>query len=272
MWHGRTLGIDLCPRLKALSDRHLYLFRGSEIPEILKPICRATLDLTDIAVHWDEFVRLAASVASGFCSAVDVLRHFGAARRGVALYDAGVQGGWLLRTLFLCDYFVKPGFRRKLLRVLNRGEATNTLKRAIYIGRVAAYQAKREEKMQAVADALSLLAHIVMAGNTAQMQRIVGHETVPRALIGTSPPRISKASACAGSFACRSSNMPNPYCRPPCATRWNNGRNTRLRRGSDECPHGFTMRPDHLSVTGALVRPTMRYCIKNKGTPLIDML
>lgn len=188
MWHGRTVGVDLCPRIKALSDRHLYLPRGSEIPEILKPICHATLDLTDTALRWDEFVHLAASVESGFSSPVNVLRHFGAAARGDSLYDAGVQGGRLLRTIFLCDYFVNPVFRRELLRVLNRGEATNTLKRAIYIGRVAAHQAKREEEMQAVADALSLLANIVMAWNTVQMQRILGSENVPSALIGRIAP------------------------------------------------------------------------------------
>ena len=188
MWHGRTVGVDLCPRIKALSDRHLYLPRGSEIPEILKPICRATLDLTDTASRWDEFVHLAASVASGFSSPVNVLRHFGAAARGDSLYDAGVRGGRLLRTIFLCDYFVNPVFRRELLRVLNRGEATNTLKRAIYIGHVAAQQARREEEMQAVADALSLLANIVMAWNTAQMQRILGSENVPSALIGRIAP------------------------------------------------------------------------------------
>jgi TnpA family transposase len=119
---------------------------------------------------------------------VNVLRHFGAAARGDSLYDAGVQGGRLLRTIFLCDYFVNPVFRRELLRVLNRGEATNTLKRAIYIGRVAAHQAKREEEMQAVADALSLLANIVMAWNTTQMQRILGSENVPSALIGRIAP------------------------------------------------------------------------------------
>ena len=83
---------------------------------------------------------------------------------------------------------MNPVFRRELLRVLNRGEATNTLKRAIYIGRVAAHQAKREEEMQAVADALSLLANIVMAWNTVQMQRILGSENVPSALIGRIAP------------------------------------------------------------------------------------
>ena len=48
-------------------------------------------------------------------------------------------------------------------RVLNRGEAVNALKRAIYNGRISPAQAKRVDEMQAVADALSLMANIVMA-------------------------------------------------------------------------------------------------------------
>ncbi len=188
MWLALLLGFDLCPRLKALRDRHLFLPLGSAILAILKPICRASLELTDTALRWDEFVHLAASVESGYSSAVNVMRHFGSAARGDSLYDAGVQGGKLLRTIFLCDYFVNPVFRRELLRVLNRGEATNTLKRAVYTGRVAPHQAKREEEMQAVADALSLLANIIMAWNTAQMQRILGSGNVPKELIGRIAP------------------------------------------------------------------------------------
>jgi TnpA family transposase len=48
-----------------------------------------------------------------------------------------VQLGKLLRTVFLADYFVNEAFRRELLRVLNRGESVNALKRSIYVGRVA---------------------------------------------------------------------------------------------------------------------------------------
>jgi TnpA family transposase len=68
----------------------------------------------------------------------------------------------LLRTAFSTGYFVK-GFRRALRRVLNRGEAVNALKRAIYSGRVNSMQARRSDDMLAVADALSLLANIGMA-------------------------------------------------------------------------------------------------------------
>ena len=56
--------------------------------------------------------------------------------------------------------------------MLNRREATNALKRLIYTDRVANYQAKIEDEIQAVADALSLLANIVMAWNTSKMQAI----------------------------------------------------------------------------------------------------
>jgi len=112
-----------------------------------------------------------------------------------AILDPGRVGkierlliGRLLRTVFLADYFVNPVFRREILRVLNRGEATNALKRLIYTGRVANYQAKSEDEMQAVADALSLLANIVMAWNTAKMQAIFDRWAQRRS--GAIPPEL----------------------------------------------------------------------------------
>ena len=173
MMLARLLGFDLCPRLKELRQRQLYVPRGTDIPEPIRSICIANVELALIEAHWDELVHLAASVFTGYASAVTALARFGSAARGDPLYEAGVQLGRLLRTVFLVDYFVNEGFRRELLRVLNRGEAVNALKRAIYTGRVAAFQAQRADEMQAVADALSLLANIVMAWNTAQMQTIV---------------------------------------------------------------------------------------------------
>ncbi len=117
-----------------------------------------------------------------------------------------MQVGKLLRTVFLCDYFVNDAFRRELRRVLNRGEAVNAVKRAIYVGRVASYQAKQHEEMQAVADALSLLANLVMAWNTMKMQSVLDRwntrrsTAVPPGLIGASPRRAPRLSTCGGVF------------------------------------------------------------------------
>jgi TnpA family transposase len=190
---ARLLGFDLCPRLKELKQRRLYVPRAFPIPDELKPITLAHVDVELIEQHWGELVHLAASVSTGHASAVSALARFGSAARGDPIYEAGVQLGRLLRTVFLADYFVNTGFRRELLRVLNRGEAVNALKRAIYTGRVAGHQAKRDDEMQAVADALSLLANIVMAWNTAQMQAVLDRwknrrQVFPAELIGRIAP------------------------------------------------------------------------------------
>lgn len=170
---ARLLGFDLCPRLNELKQRHLFVPRGTKVPAEIAAVCEANVDIALIEKHWDSLVHLAASVMSGHASAVAALARFGSAAQGDPIYDAGVQLGRLLRTAFLADYFVKDAFRNELRRVLNRGEAVNALKRAIYTGRISPAQAKRVDEMQAVADALSLLANIVMAWNTSQMQAVL---------------------------------------------------------------------------------------------------
>ncbi len=190
---ARLLGFDLCPRLKELKQRHLFVPRGTKVPEEIKAVCEANIDIALIEKHWDSLVHLTASVMSGHASAVAALARFGSAAQGDPIYDAGVQLGRLLRTAFLADYFVKDPFRNELRRVLNRGEAVNALKRAIYTGRISPAQAKRVDEMQAVADALSLMANIVMAWNTSQMQVVLDRwsnrrQVIPPELIGKIAP------------------------------------------------------------------------------------
>lgn len=110
----------------------MFLPRGTAIPASVEAICSATVDLERIRSHWDETVHLVASVHSGHTSAVHVTARYGPASRGDPLYEAVAHLGRLLRTVFLCDYFLNDTFRRELLRVLNRGEAVNALKRGIY--------------------------------------------------------------------------------------------------------------------------------------------
>jgi hypothetical protein len=76
----------------------------------------------------------------------------------------------------------------------------------MYSGRIAGHQAKQSEEMQAIADALSLLANIVMAWNTAQMQQLLDHwaqrrgGVVPPELIGRIAPTRTKGINLRGVF------------------------------------------------------------------------
>ena len=143
---------------------------------------------------------------------------FGSAATGDPVYDAGVQLGKLLRTSFLADYFTNPVFRHALRRVLNRGEAVNAMKRSIYTGRIAPAQAKRPEEMQAVADALNLLANIVMAWNTMQLQAVLGRwanrrQFIAPELTGKIARRVWRESICATSSDSQPSATRSKFCR-----------------------------------------------------------
>jgi TnpA family transposase len=88
---ARLLGFDLCPRLKELKQRHLYVPRGTIIPPEIAAVCEATVDTALIEKHWDTLVHLAASVMSGNASAVAALARFGSAARGDPIYEAGAM-------------------------------------------------------------------------------------------------------------------------------------------------------------------------------------
>jgi hypothetical protein len=120
---------------------------------------------------WDELVRIAASIRSGKCTAVEALARFGSAARGQAVYEGGVHVGRLFRSIFLIDYFTNAPFRAEMQHVLNRGEAVHNVQRAIHIGKIPVELARRQESLSAVSSALTLLSNILMAWNTTHMQR-----------------------------------------------------------------------------------------------------
>lgn len=48
---SRLLGFDLCPRLKELKQRHLFVPRGMKIPKEIAAVCQASVDTTLIEAH-----------------------------------------------------------------------------------------------------------------------------------------------------------------------------------------------------------------------------
>ena len=131
---AKLTGFDLCPRLARLKTRKLYLPRGLDVPENLRPIVAQTVSRRAIVRGWDGLARFATSVREGWLPATEALERFGAAARGDLVHAAGDALGKLLRTLYLCDYLGSPAFRDEILALLNKGEAVRSLQRAIQQG------------------------------------------------------------------------------------------------------------------------------------------
>lgn len=172
---AKALGLDLYPRLRKLKYQKLFVPKGIAIPEALMPIIGPRVSLDTVKRDWDAFVRLAASVHYGWCSATMALRRYGSAARGEPLYGTGVALGKLVLTSYLCDYLSQPGFRREVLRILGHGESVHALQRAIHHGRPVPKRGRRRRELVAQSGALALLTNITMAWNTHHMDRV--HKT-----------------------------------------------------------------------------------------------
>nr|WP_311530198.1 Tn3 family transposase [uncultured Ralstonia sp.] len=170
---AKLLGFDLCPWLRNLSERKLYLPRSLPVAEGLSAALSHEISLKAIREGWDGLLRLVASIHSGRVSAIVALQRFGSAAQGDPIHRAADHLGKLLRTLFLCDFFSNTEFRRELRTLLNRGESVHQLQRAIYLSKVQHDRGRRQDEMIAVSGALTLLTNLVIAWNTERMQTTV---------------------------------------------------------------------------------------------------
>ena len=108
---AKLLGFDLCPRLRDLRERKLFVPRGWLVPETPEGVTVRRVSVKAIERGWDDLVRLAASIHVGKVSAANAIHRLGSAAVGDPLHRAAEHLGHLLRTLFLCDYLAIPGKR-----------------------------------------------------------------------------------------------------------------------------------------------------------------
>lgn len=120
-------------------------------------------------------MRLIASIRQGKLTAREALSRLGSAAKGDVVHSAADELGKLLRTIFLCDYFTKPEFRREMHALLNRGESVHFLQRAVYHGRVGVSRGRRSDELMAISGAHTLLTNVVIAWNTMKMQDVIDY-------------------------------------------------------------------------------------------------
>lgn len=170
---AKLLGFDLCVRLQNVAERKLFLPRAVALPAALERVSSGPVSVRAIGRGWDELLRVVASIRSGKLSTKDALEKLGSAAAGDPMHKAAGELGKLLRTIFLCDYFANPAFRREIHTLLNCGESVHQMQRAIYHGRIAAERGRRRDEMRVISGSHALLTNVVIAWNTMKMQAVV---------------------------------------------------------------------------------------------------
>jgi TnpA family transposase len=169
------LGYRFAPRIKDLKDRKLYTTEKPSNWPLLAPLIGETVETAAILGQWTELMRLKASIEAGTVVPSIVLRKLAAAGTTNALSRALRALGRIERTLFTLQWLSDPALRQRSHAGLNKGEASNALRRAVFFHRQGEIRDRTFENQSFRASGLSLITAAIVHWNTVYLDRAVGH-------------------------------------------------------------------------------------------------
>ncbi len=169
------LGYRFAPRIKDLKDRKLYTVEKPGTYPLLEPLIGDAVDMVAITGQWPELVRLKASIETGGTVPSVILRKLAAAGPGNALSRALRAVGRIERTLFTLQWLSDPELRQRSHAGLNKGEASNSLRRAVFFHRQGEIRDRTFENQSFRASGLSLITAAIVHWNTVYLERAVQH-------------------------------------------------------------------------------------------------
>jgi len=140
------LGFQFAPRIRDLKDRKLYTIEKPGTYRLLEPLIGEAIDPAVIIGQWPELMRLKVSIEAGAVLPSVILRKLAAAGSGNALSRALRALGRIERTLFTLQWLSDPALRHRSHAGLNKGEASNSLRRAIFFHRQGEIRDRTFEK------------------------------------------------------------------------------------------------------------------------------
>jgi TnpA family transposase len=167
------LGFRFAPRIRDLADKRLYIYGDAKQYPTLATMIGDNVNVKLIRAHWDEILRLAASIRQGTVTASLMLRKLGSYPRQNGLAVALRELGRIERTLFALDWMKNVELRRRVQIGLNKGEAKNALARAVFLNRLGEIRDRSFENQRYRASGLNLVVAASVLWNTVYLERAV---------------------------------------------------------------------------------------------------
>lgn len=167
------LGFRFAPRIRDLKDKNLYVPGNARAHPTLTSLVGGSINEKLIRTHWDEILRLAASIRQGTVTASLMLRKLSSYPRQNGLALALRELGRIERTLFTLDWLQNVELRRRVQAGLNKGEAKNALARAVFFNRLGELRDRSFENQRYRASGLNLVVAAIVLWNTVYLERAV---------------------------------------------------------------------------------------------------
>lgn len=140
-----ALGFRFAARIRDLKDKNLYVPDHPKNYPTLAGFLGEKINTKLILAQWPEILRLATSIKQGTVTASLMLRKLASYPRQNGLALALRELGRIERTLFALDWLLDPTLRQRVTAGLNKGEAKNSLARAVCFNRLGEIRDRTHE-------------------------------------------------------------------------------------------------------------------------------
>jgi TnpA family transposase len=163
-------GLRFEPRIPRLSDRRLYAFEPAKRYGALAPLFGHRLNRDLITSHWSDVHRVTDAIGARTVVPSLILKKLSAYRQQNSLAAALREIGRIERTLFTLRWFKDPALRQLVTAELNKGEARNSLARAVAFHRLGRFRDRGLENQQLRSSALTLVTAAIILFNCRYLQ------------------------------------------------------------------------------------------------------
>ena len=169
------LGFDLLPRLKRIHVQKLYRPQAGQ-PEAypnLGLILTRPINWTLVRRQYDQMIKYASALLFGTAEAESILKRFTRANLQHPTYQALVELGRAVKTIFLCNYLRSQELRHEIQEGLNVIENWHSANRFIFYGNNAELSAANLVGQEISALCLHLLQNSLVYINTLMLQHVL---------------------------------------------------------------------------------------------------
>ena len=199
------LGFRFCPRLRDFPDRRLACIEPAATYGALQPLFGRRVRTDVIREHWDEVLRLVASLQAGTVLPSAMLKRLAAFQRQNQLDLALQELGRIERTLFMLDWLESPRLRQLCHAGLNKSEQRHALAQVICTFKQGRIADRGQDARQFRASGLNLVIAAVVHWNSTYLADAVGHlrsrgHAVPAELLAHTSPLTWEHIGFSGDF------------------------------------------------------------------------
>jgi TnpA family transposase len=224
MFHA--FGYRLIPRIRNLGNRRLFVIDPDPAYEPLDALIAGAVNMEVIEQHWDEVLRLKASIGAGLVPPSVILKKQSASPRQNRLNQALREMGRIERSIFICDWLLDTKLRRRSHAILNKGESRHALARAVFLHQLGELRSRIAETMAYRASGLNLVINAIILWNTVYLSRAVDYVrgqgiVIPDELLSQVAPLPWAHIALTGDYLWNEIDRPLERFRPIRANRFN---------------------------------------------------